>query len=129
MRRLDAETRPLHERMADLPPSTSTTGGARVAWEDSQHPGRPRRIRQLMNSEAVCPTVERVLASTRVLDIVAQLMPSPSGIALYHSKLLMKSGIDGSFTPYHQDWCGLSLPRSLPPSFSTDGLLKSAEKR
>ena len=63
-------------------PTWPGTGGARVAWEDKQQPGRPRRIRQLMNSEDVCPTIEQVLASDAMLDIVAQLMPSPAGIAL-----------------------------------------------
>ena len=115
-RSLDAETEPLHERMAEPAPATSTTGGARVAWEDKQQPGRPPRIRQLMNSEGVCPTIEQVLASDAMLDIVAQLMPSPAGIALYHSKLLMKSGVDGSFTPFHQDWCAPVRPTRRLPS-------------
>jgi hypothetical protein len=74
----------------------------RVAWEDRQLAGRPKRIRQLMNSELVCPTVERVLQSDAMLGIVEKLI-GPS-IGLYHSKLLMKSGTDGSFTPFHQDW-------------------------
>jgi ectoine hydroxylase-related dioxygenase (phytanoyl-CoA dioxygenase family) len=94
---------------------TSTTGGVRVAWEDAQLPGRPRRIRQLMNSELVCPTIERVLHSAAMLDTVAALMPSPAGITLYHSKLLMKSGVDGSFTPFHQDW-GYWHPRFHAPT-------------
>ena len=123
---LDAETTALHERMAAEPEDAvrhkPALDGAeaqiRVAWEDEQQPGRPRRIRQLMNSELVCPTIERLLSSERMLSIVAALMGG-EGVGLYHSKLLMKAEVDGSFTPFHQDWVTLRSPllsvASCPP--------------
>ena len=120
---LDAETTALHERMAAEPEDAvrhkPALDGAeaqiRVAWEDEQLPGRPRRIRQLMNSELVCPTIERLLSSERILDIVAALMGA-EGVGLYHSKLLMKAEVDGSFTPFHQDW----VTRRSAPLSCTD---------
>lgn len=97
MDRLDEEIESLHERMAQAPAE-----GVGIAWEDDQPADRPRRIRQLMNSEIVSPTIDRITRSERVLSVMAQLI-GPE-VILYHSKLLMKAAHDGTFTPWHQDW-------------------------
>ena len=111
LRRLDCETAGLHERMADANAGGAPAGGrgvdysvVRVSWEDQQAADRPRRIRQLMNSEMVCPTIEQLLQSERMVGIVSALMGGTPQVALFHSKLLMKAACDGSFTPFHQDW-------------------------
>jgi ectoine hydroxylase-related dioxygenase (phytanoyl-CoA dioxygenase family) len=91
------EVAALHQRMADAAPQ-----GVGVSWEEDLPPGAPPRIRQLMNSEVVCPTIEAILTSDAMLDIVEQLI-GPE-IILYHSKLMMKAANDGSFTPWHQDY-------------------------
>lgn len=95
--RLQEETDALHERMA-----AHTPAGVGVAWEDHQDPSRPKRIRQLMHSEKVCPTIEQILTSDAMLDVVEALI-GPR-IILYHSKLMMKAATDGTFTPWHQDY-------------------------
>jgi len=58
----------IHERMADNPPE-----GVHVAWEDLS-PDQPKRIRQLMHSEVVSPTLNKILRSEAMLDLVAELM-------------------------------------------------------
>lgn len=93
---LQREVDGLHERMA-----AKTPVGVGVSWEDLGETG-PRRIRQLMNSERVCPTIDAITRGDAVLDIMEQLV-GPD-ILLFHSKLMMKSAKDGTFTPWHQDW-------------------------
>lgn len=96
IRAIAQEVERLHEQMAQAVPA-----GVHVAWEKTED-GRPRRIRQLMNSEAVSPGLNAVLRRPDVLDLIEDLI-GPR-IALYHSKLLMKSAQDGSVTPWHQDF-------------------------
>jgi ectoine hydroxylase-related dioxygenase (phytanoyl-CoA dioxygenase family) len=93
---ISTEIDALHERMAQ-----NTPNGVGVAWEHLQD-GKPRKIRQLMNSEVVSPTLNSSLRSDTVLDIVESLI-GPE-IALFHSKLLMKAAQDGTVTPWHQDF-------------------------
>ncbi|MGH7144190.1 MAG: phytanoyl-CoA dioxygenase family protein [Planctomycetota bacterium] len=96
----------LHERMAVAAPED-----VHVAWEKAEA-DRPRRIRQLMNSEAVSPGLNAVLRRGDVLDIVEDLIGAP--IALFHSKLLMKAARDGSVTPWHQDFAYWSKEGNRP---------------
>jgi ectoine hydroxylase-related dioxygenase (phytanoyl-CoA dioxygenase family) len=96
LHRLRDETEKLHDEMARRAPAE-----VHISWEDL--PGdRPKKIRQLMHSEKVCPTLDAVSRSPQVLDVVEQLL-GPD-ILLFHSKLLMKAARDGSFTPWHQDY-------------------------
>ena len=104
---LARETDDLHEQMASQAVAEGLTGhsarlnnGAHVSWEEH---GDVRRIRQLMHSELVSPTIDRILHSEKMLAVVRQLIGSPD-IIKYHSKLLMKAAHDGSLTPWHQDW-------------------------
>ena len=104
---LARETDDLHEQMASHAVAEGQTGlnarlknGAHVSWEERDD---VRRIRQLMHSELVCPTIDRILHSEKMLAVVRQLIGSPD-IIKYHSKLLMKAAHDGSLTPWHQDW-------------------------
>ncbi len=106
--RLRDEVDALHERMA-----RETPADVHVSWEENIEPGRALRIRQLMNSERVCPTIDAILQSDAMLDIIAQLI-GPD-LVLYHSKLMMKAAHDGSFTPWHQDW-GYWQYASIEPS-------------
>lgn len=100
------EVEDLHERMTQGAPE-----GVHVAWEKTA-PGKPKRIRQLMHSEAVSPGLNAVLRRTDVLDIVEDLI-GPR-IALFHSKLLMKAACDGSVTPWHQDFAYWSKEGNRP---------------
>jgi ectoine hydroxylase len=87
----------LHERMArEVPPDVH------VSWESEVDPGLQGRIKQLMHAERVSPTIDRLLRSDHVLDIVEALI-GPE-IALYHCKLLMKAARGGTVTPWHQDY-------------------------
>ena len=104
---LQRETEDLHERMAALAGAEGQAGlnarltdGAHVSWEERND---VRRIRQLMNSDLVCPTIDRILHSAKMLAVVRQFIGTPDVIK-YHSKLLMKAAQDGSLTPWHQDW-------------------------
>lgn len=87
----------IHERMEVFP--REDVG---VSWEDPEAPLGEKRIRQLMHSELVSPTLNGILRSDSVLDIVEDLM-SPN-ISLYHSKLLPKEAGIGVATPWHQDY-------------------------
>ena len=104
---LQREVDGLHERMAaDAPPEVG------VSWEELE-PGHAPRIRQLMHSQQVCPTIDAISRGDAVLDIMEQLI-GPD-ILLFHSKLMMKSAKDGTFTPWHQDW-GYWRHHSAEPS-------------
>lgn len=96
IQQLSHEIDALHERMAQAVPP-----GADATWERLE-PGKPKRLMQVMNSEVVSPTINRVIRSEAILDVVAALI-GPD-ISLYHSKLLMKSARDGAITPWHQDF-------------------------
>ena len=115
---LHRETDDLHEQMASRAVAEGQTGhharlrnGAHVSWEERDD---LRRIRQLMHSELVCPTIDRVLHSEKMLAVVRRLIGSPD-IIKYHSKLLMKTAHDGSLTPWHQDW-GYWRSQSIEPT-------------
>lgn len=87
----------LHERMAEEAPSS-----VGVSLEVDLPKGHAPKIRQLMNSEQVCPSIEAVSKCDEILSIMEQLI-GPN-ILLFHSKLMMKAAKDGTFTPWHQDW-------------------------
>ena len=87
----------IHQRMVEDAPEY-----VHVAWEDPDAPDDRKLIRQLMHSETVSPTINSILRSDEMLDIVETLM-SPD-IALYHSKLLPKEAGVGAATPWHQDY-------------------------
>ena len=87
----------IHERMA-----AQAAEGVHLAWEESDDPTRPRRIKQLMHSERVSPAINRILRCDAMLNIVEDLI-GPD-ISLYHSKLLLKSSRDGTAVPWHQDY-------------------------
>lgn len=87
----------LHEEMAkDAPREVG------VSWEVDLPQGHAPKIRQLMNSEKVCPSIEEVSKCDEILSVMEQLI-GPD-IVLFHSKLMMKAANDGTFTPWHQDW-------------------------
>ena len=94
--RLQEQIEGLHEKMVQDKPDE-----VGVTWE-ALAPEKPRRIRQLMNSELVSPMLDEISRSSFLLDIIEQLIGSD--IYLFHSKLLMKAAGDGSMTPWHQDY-------------------------
>jgi len=108
----------IHQRMlADPPPEVH------VAWEDDSVECAPARkgrgapdeskiIRQLMHSELVSPTLNRILRSDTLVDIVAELMHPQ--VALYHSKLLPKEAGIGAATPWHQDYAYWKTDKNRP---------------
>ena len=87
----------LHDRMAEAP-----SDGVGISWEEFGDVNMPRLIRQLMHSELVSPTLNEMLRSDTMLDVVEALI-GPD-VSLYHSKLLMKAANDGSAIPWHQDY-------------------------
>jgi ectoine hydroxylase-related dioxygenase (phytanoyl-CoA dioxygenase family) len=87
----------IHERMAEQPAE-----GIGISWEEYDEPDHLPRIKQLMNSELISPTLNQALRSDVVLDVLEELM-GPD-ISLYHSKLLPKAGGDGTAIPWHQDY-------------------------
>jgi ectoine hydroxylase-related dioxygenase (phytanoyl-CoA dioxygenase family) len=94
---LDREIEGIHEAMhAHTPPTVH------VSWEVDGTPDDPPRIRQLMNSEMVCPTIDAISRDAELLSIMRQLI-GPN-VMLYHSKLMLKAARNGSYTPWHQDW-------------------------
>lgn len=97
---LEQECEGLHERMAE--PGADERHRVHTSWEEHAEPGRPRRVRQLMHSQRVCPTIDAISRSEAVLAIMRQLI-GPD-VCLFHSKLMMKAAREGSFTPWHQDY-------------------------
>ncbi len=95
--RITEEIDDLHDRMAESP-----TEGVGISWEEFGDVNMPKLIRQLMHSELVSRTLNKMLRSDTLLDIVEVLI-GPN-ISLYHSKLLMKAANDGSSIPWHQDY-------------------------
>jgi len=91
------EIKGIHERMA-----TEPSQGVHASWEVFDDPNKPKRIKQLMHSELVSPTLNRALRSDAMLDILESLI-GPD-ISLYHSKLLPKAARDGTAIPWHQDY-------------------------
>lgn len=94
---LEQECEGLHERMAA--PDAEERHRVSVSWEEHTE---PRRVRQLMHSQRVCPTIDTISRSDAVLAIMRQLI-GPD-VYLFHSKLMMKAAHAGSFTPWHQDY-------------------------
>lgn len=104
MQQIRAECENIHQRMlADKP---NTVG---VSWEDDKN---PELIRQLMHSEMVSPTINKILRSDAMLDIIEALI-GPD-ISLYHSKLLPKSAGQGAAVPWHQDYAYWQHKENLP---------------
>ena len=91
------EIKDIHARMAE-----QSIEGIGVSWEDFDDPGMAPRIKQLMNSEVISPTLNKILRSDTMLDILEQLI-GPD-VSLYHSKLLPKDAKDGTAIPWHQDY-------------------------
>ena len=101
------ETEDLHDRMAaETPPDVH------ISWETYDDPEHRPRIKQLMNAENVCPTIDRFVRSDATLDIVEDLL-GPD-ISFFHCKLLMKSAEDGTVTPWHQDYGYWSRSNNQP---------------
>ena len=97
IRRVQDEIENLHERMA-----TDPIEEVGVSWEEFGDLNMPNLIRQLMNSALVSLTLNAMLRSDTVLDVIEALI-GPD-VSLYHSKLLMKAANDGSAIPWHQDY-------------------------
>lgn len=97
LERIKTEIEGIHERMA-----REKIQGTHVSWEKQTSPDRPKRIMQLMGSQIVSPTLDRILHSENTLDIVEDLI-GPN-ISLFHSKLLLKAAGDGAAVPWHQDY-------------------------
>jgi len=95
--RLSQEVDGLHERMAEEGADERHRTG--TSWEEKDG---PKRIRQLMHSQRVCPTIDAISKSEAMLAIMRQLI-GPD-VYLFHSKLMMKAAKEGSFTPWHQDY-------------------------
>ena len=97
----------IHQRMVRMPPADVS-----ISWEDSAAPDENKLIQQLMNSELVSPSLNQILRSERLLDLVESLM-SPD-ISLYHSKLLPKEAGHGKAIPWHQDYAYWKTEANLP---------------
>lgn len=97
MKQITQETENLHSRMW-----VHTPEGVNISWEDFKDPKKPKQIKQLMNSELICPTLNHILRSDLLLNIVESLI-GPE-ISLYHSKLLLKTAYHGTSIPWHQDY-------------------------
>lgn len=95
--RIRDEIDDLHDRMVEAP-----TEGVGISWEEFGDVNMPKLIRQLMHSELVSPTLNEMLRSDAMLNVVVDLI-GPK-VSLYHSKLLMKAANDGSAIPWHQDY-------------------------
>lgn len=115
---LSTEIDGLHERCA-----REEVPGAWVSWEEDLDESKPKRIRQLMGSQAVSPLIDAMSRSEEMLSVLRQVI-GPD-VYLFHSKLMMKAAHDGSFTPWHQDfqyWQGESkLPTQVNCMLSIDG--------
>ena len=97
IQKIKEEIKDIHARMAKAP-----IEGIHISWEEFEDASLPPRIKQLMHSELVSPTLNRILRSDAALDILEQLI-GPD-ISLYHSKLLPKDANDGTAIPWHQDY-------------------------
>ena len=91
------EIQNIHNRMAEEP-----TEGVGLSWEEFDDPDLPPRLKQLMNSEVISPTLNKILRSDIMLNIIEQMI-GPD-VSLYHSKLLPKDAKDGTSIPWHQDY-------------------------
>ena len=92
-----AEIKDIHNRMAEQP-----VEGVGLSWEEFDDSNLPPRLKQLMNSELISPTLNKILRSDTMLDILEQMI-GPD-VSLYHSKLLPKDAKDGTAIPWHQDY-------------------------
>ena len=104
MTQIRAECADIHARM-----QTAPVEGTHISWED---PDNPVLIRQLMHSELVSPTINKILRSNTMLDIVEALI-GPD-VSLYHSKLLPKVAGQGAAIPWHQDYAYWQREDNLP---------------
>ncbi len=94
---IQVEIEDIHNRMAENP-----IEGIGISWEVYDSEDHPPRIKQLMHSELVSPTLNSLLRSAALLDVLEAMM-GPD-ISLFHSKLLPKAGGDGTSIPWHQDY-------------------------
>lgn len=93
---IKAEAEGVHERCAKGEISDG------IAWEDLPE-GEAPKVRQLMGSQNVCPSIREVLMNPSLSRIICQLLDEEH-ITFFHSKLMMKAAQKGSFTPWHSDW-------------------------
>lgn len=108
--KLELECDGLHEVMAESGADERHRVG--TAWEEHTDVNRPKRVRQLMHSQRVCPTIDAVSKSEAMLAIMRQLI-GPD-VYLFHSKLMMKAAKEGSLTPWHQDFQYWQFESLLP---------------
>lgn len=94
---LDADSRDYHERFRN-----HTVAGMDVSWEPGTLESGAPKIQQLLHAELASPCVNELLRSDAVLDCVGSLL-GPD-VALFESKLLMKSARVGEAIPWHQDF-------------------------
>ena len=96
--RIKTETEGLHEAFAG---KGGYPGAVGITWEDLPE-GEAPRIRQLMGSQNVSRTIREIGESPELIGAIEQLLGAEAD--LFHSKLLMKAALSGSFTPWHSDW-------------------------
>jgi ectoine hydroxylase-related dioxygenase (phytanoyl-CoA dioxygenase family) len=89
------ETQGLHERLAG-----KSVDGLGIIWEKID--SGEKIIRQLMGSQNISPTL-RYLSEESTISRAAERLLGES-VELFHSKLMMKTALKGSFTPWHSDW-------------------------
>lgn len=112
------ECQDIHSRMRQTP-----TSGVHVSWEDES---TQELVRQLMHSELISPTLNALLRSDPVLDIVEDLI-GPN-ISLFHSKLLPKSKGAGAEVPWHQDYAYWRRDTNQPLMVNCMLAIDSADK-
>ena len=98
VKQVRAEVIGLHEKLADIPQTGAHYG---ITWEDLPE-GEAKRIRQLMGSQNVSPSIRAISESEQLIGAMEQLIGAEA--ELFHSKLMMKAASKGSFTPWHSDW-------------------------
>lgn len=102
-----AELTDIHQRMV-----TNLPLDVGVSWEDPEAADDDKLIRQLMHSERISPTLNHILRSDTMLDVVSELMHPH--VALYHCKLLPKEARVGAATPWHQDYAYWQTEENRP---------------
>lgn len=75
--------------------------GIDITWEKLPE-GEPPLIRQLMGSQNISAVIRELTQSCKMTGAMEQLLGAE--VELFHSKLMMKPAMKGSFTPWHSDW-------------------------
>ena len=96
--RIKSKTECLHEAFAG---KDGYPGAVGITWENLPEGDAPR-IRQLMGRQNVSSSIRDICNSPKRVDAIEQLLGAKA--ELFHSKLLMKAALSGSFTPGHSDW-------------------------